>query len=371
MQENEEREKSIVRTSLVGIGANLFLVVFKITAGLLADSIAVILDGVNNLSDALSSLITIVGVKLAQKRPDAKHPLGYGRIEYLSAMLVSGIVLYAGITSLIESVKKIIHPSAADYTAFTMVILAASIAVKLVLSAYVQKQGKKVNSAALTASGKDAGFDAVLSLSVLASALLYLFADISIEAYVGVLIAAIIIRSGWEMLRDTLDDILGSSFDRELVHNIKETVKGSDPRIKGAYDLILHSYGPSHTIGSIHIAVRDDMTAEEIDALSRKTAGIVYEKYNVVLAGIGIYSSNTKNDEASAIRSRVTDIVMKHDGVLQMHGFFIDALKKYMSFDIILDWNIKDRDALYTEILNEVKAAYPDWNVHSTLDLDI
>ena len=153
MQAN--RDQVIIRTSIIGIIANVFLAGFKAAVGLVSNSIAVILDAVNNLSDALSSVITIVGTKLAGKKPDKKHPLGYGRIEYLSAMIVAAIVLYAGITSFVESVKKIIHPEEPDYSVVSLVIIGAAVVVKLLLGSYVKKKGKEVNSGSLIASGSD------------------------------------------------------------------------------------------------------------------------------------------------------------------------------------------------------------------------
>ncbi|MBQ1619649.1 MAG: cation transporter, partial [Oscillospiraceae bacterium] len=204
-----ERERTIIKTSVVGIATNVLLAAFKAVVGLLSRSIAVTLDAVNNLSDALSSVITIIGAKLGARQPDRKHPLGHGRVEYISSLLVAAIVLYAGITSLVESVKKIIHPEAADYSTVSLLIIAVAIAVKLVLGRYVKAQGEKVNSGALIASGSDASFDAILSASVLASAIIFLVWHISLEAYVGVVIAAFIIKAGIGMTTETLDDILG------------------------------------------------------------------------------------------------------------------------------------------------------------------
>ena len=153
----DKRDKIIVRTSVVGIVTNVLLAAFKAAVGLAANSIAVVLDAVNNLSDALSSIITIVGTKLSGKLPDKKHPLGYGRIEYLSAMIVAGIVLYAGITAFVESVKKIIRPETPEYGTISLVIIAVAVVVKIVLGRYVKAQGKRVNSGALVASGSDGG----------------------------------------------------------------------------------------------------------------------------------------------------------------------------------------------------------------------
>ena len=231
-----DREKTIVRTSVIGIIANVLLAAFKAAVGIISNSIAVTLDAVNNLSDALSSVITIIGAKLGAKKPDKKHPLGYGRIEYLSSMIVAAIVLYAGITSLVEYVKKIIHPEAADYGMVSLIIIAVAIIVKLLLGRYVKKQGEKVNSGALVASGNDASFDAILSASVLASAIVFLIWGISLEAYVGVIISIVIIKAGIEMMIETLNDIIGQRGDAEVSKQIKRLVN-EEPEVRGAYEL--------------------------------------------------------------------------------------------------------------------------------------
>ena len=215
------RDRVIVRTSVVGIATNVLLAAFKAAVGLASHSIAVVLDAVNNLSDALSSIITIVGTKLSGKRPDKKHPLGYGRIEYLSAMIVAGIVLYAGITALVESVKKIVHPETPEYGTISLVIIAVAVVVKIVLGKYVKAQGKKVNSGALIASGSDALFDAVLSFSVLLSAIVFLVFKVSLEAYVGAVISCFIVKAGLEMMSETVNEILGQRPDKEISAKIK------------------------------------------------------------------------------------------------------------------------------------------------------
>ena len=258
-----DRERVIVRTSIIGIAANILLVAFKAAVGLAANSIAIVLDAVNNLTDALSSVVTILGAKLANRRPDRDHPLGHGRYEYLSAMVIVAIVLYAGVSSLVESVRKIIEPEVADYSTVTLVIIAAAVIVKIVLGRYVSAKGKQVDSGSLVASGKDALFDAAISTSVLAAALIYLATGVSLEAYVGVLISIVIVKAGIDMLRETLDDILGHRPDAELARGIKHTIC-ADPDVLGAYDLLLDSYGPDLTIGAVHVEVPDTMNAAQI-----------------------------------------------------------------------------------------------------------
>ena len=238
MNEQMGREKTVIRTSIIGILANVFLTAFKAFVGLSANSIAIVMDAVNNLSDAASSVITIVGTKLAGKEPDKKHPFGYGRVEYLSAMLISGLVLYAGVTAFVESVKKIIYPDVPDYSAAALVIVAVAVVVKVLLGRYVKRVGERVNSDSLVNSGEDATLDSIISASTLAAAAVYLIFGVSLEAWLGAVIAAVIIKSGVGMLRETLSKLLGEPADVQLVRDIKRTVTDF-PEVSGAYDLVL------------------------------------------------------------------------------------------------------------------------------------
>ena len=365
-----DREKVIVRTSVIGIVANVLLVGFKAAVGLAANSIAIVLDAVNNLTDALSSVITILGAKLAGKKPDRDHPLGHGRYEYLSAMVIVAIVLYAGISSFVESVRKIIEPEVADYSLVALIIVAAAVIVKIVLGRYVSAKGEQVDSGSLIASGKDALFDAAISASVLAAALIYLATGVSLEAYVGVVISIVIVKAGIDMLRETLDDILGSRPDAELATGIKRTIT-ADPDVLGAYDLLLDSYGPDLTIGAVHVEVLDTMTAAQIDAMTRRLQAAVLQEHHIALATVGIYSRNTSDDEIAEMRTAITRCAMEHDGVLQMHGFYVNAETKSVSFDLIIDFEVTDRDGLYQHIVEDVQALYPDYTFTVTLDRDL
>ena len=364
------REHVIVRTSIVGIVTNVLLVAFKAAVGLAANSIAIVLDAVNNLTDALSSVVTILGAKLAGRKPDRDHPLGHGRYEYLSAMVIVAIVLYAGITSLVESVRKVIEPEVADYSMVTLIVIAAAVVVKIALGRYVSAKGKQVDSGSLVASGKDALFDAAISASVLAAALIYLATGISLEAYVGIIISVVIVKAGIDMLRETLDDILGHRPDADLSRGIKRTVC-ADPDVLGAYDLLLESYGPDLTVGAVHVEVPDTMTAAQIDAMTRRIQAAVYDEHRIALATVGIYSRNTTDDSIAEMQSAITRRVMSHGGVLQMHGFYVDADQKRVSFDVIIDFAVQNRDELYRHIVEEVRELYPDYEFSITLDRDL
>jgi len=365
----KSRDAVIIRTSIIGILANVFLAAFKAVVGFASNSIAIVMDAVNNVSDAASSVITIVGTKLAGKEPDRKHPFGYGRIEYLSAMVISLIVLYAGVTAFVESVKKIIHPDTPEYSAATLIIVAVAVVVKIVLGRYVKSVGKKVNSDSLINSGEDAVLDSVISASTLVAAAVYLIFHISLEAWLGALIALVIVKSGVEMLRDTLSQLLGERADAELARNIKATVTGY-PEISGAYDLVLHNYGPDSYNGSVHIEVPDTLSADDLDKLIRKVTVDVYQKHNVILTAIGVYSVNTKNPEAVAAREKVTGIVISHQHVLQIHGFYFDQAEKTIRFDIVVSFNAPDRRQVYREVCESVQKAYPDYTLQVAMDTD-
>ena len=363
------REKTIVKTSVIGILTNLLLVGFKAFVGIVSNSIAVILDAVNNLSDALSSVVTIIGAKLGAKQPDKKHPLGYGRIEYLSSMIVAALVLYAGITSLVESVKKIIHPEAADYSTVSLIIISVAIVVKLALGLFVKKQGKKVNSGALTASGSDALFDAILSASVLASAIVFLIWGISLEAYVGVVIAGFIIKAGVEMMIETLNDMIGKREDAETVRELKEIICAEE-EVLGAYDVTLFNYGPNKNYGSVHIELPDTLSVDDVDRITRRIQTDVYRRTGVILTGIGVYSHNTSDGEAANMRNAVQKTVMDHDWALQMHGFYADVEKKTLRFDVVVSFDVDRKEALET-LYREIGAMYPDFDLLIVPDTDV
>ena len=366
---DSSREKTIIRTSIIGIIANVFLAAFKAVIGIMTHSIAIVLDAVNNISDAGSSLITIVGTKLAGKEPDKKHPFGYGRIEYLSAMIISVIVLYAGITSFVESVKQILHPETPEYNTISLIIVAVAVVVKVLLGRYVKSVGEKVNSDSLINSGEDATLDSIISASTLVAAGVFMIFHISLEAWLGALISVVIIKSGIEMLQDTISKILGEQNDPELAREIKHTVT-SFPDVQGAYDLVLNNYGPDAWNGSIHIEVPDTYTADQLDLLIRKIQMAVYKKHRVALTAIGVYSVNTRDAEVIEMKRRVREIVFAHPDVKQIHGFYLVKEEKAMRFDIVVSLAAKDRRAVYKEAVADVQKEFPDYALHVAMDTD-
>ena len=367
MQNN--REKIVIRTSILSIYANLILVGFKATVGLLSNSIAIISDAVNNLSDALSSIVTIIGTKLAGKAPDKKHPYGYGRIEYITSLIVSAIVLYAGIMAFVESVKKIFTPEEVDYNITTLVILIAGIIVKFTLGLYVKKKGRDIKSDSLVASGADAFNDAILSISVLASAIIYMIFNINIEAYVGAILSIFIIKAGVDLIRESVDNVLGTRVESALAKSIKkEALK--EENVQGAFDLILNDYGPDKYSGSMHIEVPDTLNVADIDKISRNIAKRVLQKYGVVLHTIGVYSINTRDESIIEAKKKVEKIVFAHKEILQMHGFYLDIKDKVISFDIIIDFKAKEHEKIYRDICDQVQKEFEGYAIAIALDVD-
>ncbi|MBQ1390622.1 MAG: cation diffusion facilitator family transporter [Firmicutes bacterium] len=367
--EDTKRDRVIIKTSIIGILANLLLAAFKAAIGLASHSIAIVMDAVNNLSDAASSVITIIGTKLAGKEADRKHPFGYGRVEYLSAMIISVIVLYAGITSLTESVKKIITPEVPDYSVASLIIVAAAVVVKLILGRYVKGVGEKVNSDSLVNSGEDARLDSVISASTLVAALIFTFFHVSLEAWLGALISLVIIKAGIEMLRETISKILGERAEAQLVLDIKKTV-AAFPGVQGAYDLVLNNYGPDRHTGSLHIEVPDTFTADDCDRLNREIQIAVYQKHDVLLTAIGVYSVNTRDPEAIALRKEIGEQVLAHEHVIQMHGFYYNKSSQSVRFDVIVSFDAPSRREVLAKIERELTERYPDLTFQIALDTD-
>ena len=363
-----QRNKEIVKISIYGILVNLVLVGFKAVVGLIANSISIILDAVNNLTDVLSSVVTIVGLRLATKRPDRKHPFGYGRVEYFSAAVVAMIVLVAGVMAFKESIEKIITPEEADYSVASLVIIAVAVLVKFFFGRFVKNKGKSLNSGSLVASGVDAISDAALSLSVLVGAIISFIWHISLEGYIGILIAVMIIKTAVEIMRDAVNDLIGARVDDEIIARVKKTIERFG-EVQGVYDLALHNYGPNKIIASAHIQVGDELHTREIHRLSRQIEVQVYEKYGIILT-LGVYAAN-ESGKYKKMKQKVEAIVKDYPTVVQVHGFYVDEEEKVISLDLVFSFEEKDAVAKMREIQRKIKKLHPGYKVYTVLDTDI
>jgi cation diffusion facilitator family transporter len=361
-----DRNTQIIRTSVIGIVANVLLAAFKALVGILASSIAIIMDAVNNLSDALSSVITIVGTKLSERPADRKHPFGFGRIEYFSAIIIAVIVLSTGVTSLIESVKKIFNPTEPTYTTTTLIVIVVAIVVKLVLGQYVKRKGQQLKSDALIASGADALFDAVITLATLVSAGVMLLWHVSLDGVLGALISLVIIKAGVEMLASPVNELLGAKVSPELVSDVKHEVMAFDG-VHGVYDIILHNYGPNVMIGSLHISVPDTMTAYDIHGLTRKISTQIFDKHGIILT-VGVYSLATGDNRRADLQKKVLQTLAAKKEIVQVHGFYYNENDRRLSVDVVPDITVHDDAALIAQLTTDIQPIVPDMTVTIVVD---
>lgn len=365
---SENRMKTILTTSIVAICTNIALGIFKAIVGLITNSIAITMDAINNFTDAGSSLITILSSYFAVKDPDKKHPFGYGRTEYLGTFLIAILILYAGITSFVESVKSIISPEVSEYTTVSLVILLVAVFVKIGLSVYITNKGKKANSDSLIASGKESIGDVAISVATIVAALVYIYVGISVEAWLGAIIAAIIVKAGLEILMETISKILGTGGDAKLVVAIKKAICEHE-NVIGAYDLVLNNYGPDSYLASVHLEVEDTLPISKFDELSREIQEDILERFSVYLSAVGVYSVKTDDSESIAVREEVKKIALNTKFVNQMHGFYIDK-NKNMRFDLVISFEADDRRKVYDEVIEKISAKFPDYKVNAGLDTD-
>ena len=362
----DDRDSLIIRTSVVGIIGNMVLVVFKLLVGFLSNSIAIILDGVNNATDALSFIVTIVATKIAGMRPTRKHPFGYGRTEYLASVAIGLIILVAGVLSMRESIVKIINPAEPSYDSLTITVIIVAIAVKIGIGIYFNRMGKKTDSGALRASAVDSNYDAVLSAGTLIVAFAQNIWGINIDGIVGAIISLAVIKAGLEVLADAISPIIGTREKKELGDEIYAYVNSFDG-VLGTYDLILDDFGPRERIGSMHIEVPEDMTAKEIHKLTRNIAHGLFEKFNLN-ATIGIYAQNapmTFDD----FRDSLVRIAEEHPQVLQVHGFYVDVEENTIMFDMVVDFHA-DKEAVRSEVIEKISSEHPGYRYNVDIDTD-
>lgn len=360
------RASQIIRTSVVGIIANILLATFKATVGILASSVAIVMDAVNNLSDVLSSVITIVGTKLSQRPADINHPFGHGRVEYFSAIIIAVIVLTAGVMSLIESVKKIIEPTEPTYTTVTLIVIIVAIIVKILLGMYVKRKGEQLKSDALIASGADALFDAVITLATLFSAAIMLLWNVSIDGILGALISLVIIKAGLEMLSSPINELLGARVSQELLAELKKDVMSFDG-VRGVYDIILHNYGPDVLIGSLHISVDDTLNAYDIHGLTRSISERMHQLHGIVLT-VGIYAVATGNNKRTELQNIVIKNLSSHKDILQLHGFYYYEQEQRLSIDVVPDISVTNEPAFAAQLTDELHRLVPDVQISIIID---
>ena len=366
------REKEIIKTSFIGIVGNFFLVMFKAFVGIIAGSISIIMDAVNNFTDALSSIITIIGTKLSAKKPNKKHPYGYGRIEYITSTLIAMFILFAGGMAIYESIKSIIdyfkNGTMPTFEIYSIIIIASMIVVKVLIGLFFMNKGKRIDSDALKASGMDALFDSILSTSTLIGIFIAKYLGFYVEGYLGIAIGLFILKSGFEVLKESLSSMIGDRFDKEYVLNIKNEISKIDG-VNGTYDLILNSYGHNKNIGSVHIGVSDTLSAKEIQAIERTITGMMYYKYNTIMT-VGIYAENFSDDFTNNTYKSILEIINKYKTVLETHGFYIDNEQKTINFDLVISFDDEKPNETIESIKDECESLVNNYKIIINYDQD-
>ena len=313
------RERYGILSGAVGIVLNLLLSAGKLFAGLMTGSISITADAFNNLSDAGSSVVTLVGFKLAGQKADDGHPFGHGRMEYLAGLLVSLMILLVGVELGRSSIGKILHPEAVDFSLVSTGILAASILVKLWMGQFNRGLGKKIGSAAMAATAADSLSDAVATAAVLAGTLVNRFAHVNIDGWVGLAVAVFILRSGWGAAKDTINPLLGESPDPELVKQLRELVL-SHPQVVGMHDLIIHDYGPGRRLCSFHAEVPQDADIldahDAIDHIERE----IKEKFGIETT-VHMDPIATADEKVNQLRRQVADLARVVEPEMTIHDF--------------------------------------------------
>ena len=353
----------------VGIVLNLLLSAGKFVAGVLTGSIAVTADAFNNLSDAGSSVVTLVGFRMAAKRADDDHPFGHGRIEYLSGLAVAVAILVVGLELAKSSLEKVLHPVEVAFSWLSVGILCASILVKLWMFFFNRNLSRRIGSAAMMATATDSLSDAAATSAVLLGTLVGHFADLHIDGWVGILVAAFILRAGWGAAKDTLDPLLGQSPDPELVRGIQETVLGR-PEIVGMHDLVVHDYGPGRCMASLHAEVPMDADIlaihDVIDNLERELRRKLGVEVVIHMDPIAVGDPRT-----DALKAQVTELVRRIDPDMTIHDFRMTAGPEHTNliFDVAVPYHCRLEDEQVQEAIGAAVKALPG-NYYTVVSVD-
>lgn len=359
---------------IVGIITNLILFIIKFTVGMLVSSIAVTADAFNNLSDAASSVITIVGFKMANRPADKEHPFGHGRIEYLSALIVAFMVMLVGVQFVKSSFEKILNPEPTQFELVPFILLIISIFLKLWLSRFNKFIGEKINSSALKASSVDALGDVFTSTSVAISLLVSKFTSFPIDGYIGIIVALVIVYSGFSLVRETINPLLGEAPDPELVKDIESMMLSYD-NIIGIHDLIVHNYGPGRCMASAHAEIPSDIDVITIHNIIDKAEREISEKLNIYLV-IHMDPICLSDDEIKKAYKEVEKIIKYNPLIKSMHDFRIvgEGDEKNLIFDVVVYSKslnkLMSEDQLKNDITKSIKELHPNYNCIITVDYD-
>lgn len=355
--DNDVREKYGVLCSILSIICNLIMTVFKMIFGYLTNSVAIIADGLNNLSDTGSNLATLFGFKLANKHPDSEHPYGHGRIEYIVGMIISFLILFVGFNSLSESINKFISKEEVTFSLTAIIVLIVSILMKLWMSYFNKKTGKLLDSTSLLAAGQDSLNDVMTTGATLVSMLLVLFSDLPFDAIIGAIVSLLVLKSGVEIFKSTMDPLLGMAPDKELVKEIENFTKSFDV-VEGIHDLMMHDYGPSRRYMTLHVEVNSNADImkvhDQIDNIERE----ILKKFNI-LTTIHMDPIDCDDKHTNELKKIVLKVVKDINPEYNIHDFRMVSgiTHTNLIFDVLLPSNdTSEHEVVRNEIINRIKA---------------
>lgn len=367
-QNPDSREGNIAAVSLLGMAVNLLIAAAKVIVGLLAASIAIVSEGVNNATDALTSLLTLVGTKLAGMHPDEKHPFGYGRIEYLTGLVISVIILVAGVEMLKSSIALIFSPEKLKISTLSLVIVAVSAVIKFVLGTFTIKAGHKTDSSALTGVGLDCRNDAFVSVITIVSALVFLIFGLSVDAYAGIVVSLLILKAGGEVLFATVSELLGRPGDEKLAARLYQKIRSADGVLNAA-DMMLHCYGPDRYSGSVNVEMDHEKTVGEVYELLHKLQLQIMHEEKVTMV-FGIYAVDNDHEEVRALRKHIGAFVSGNEHIRSLHAIYLDPESRRIYCDFVVDYKLRDWDGLKAAFLDYMKKDYPDNEIELTIETD-
>ena len=364
----KERNKVIIRTSVTGVVVNVAIAAVKIVAGLLASSIAILSEGVNNAADALTSVLTLVGTKLAGRHPDAKHPFGYGRIEYLTGLVIAAIILVSGFQMLSEAVKHVFNPEPLAISYVSLGVVAVSAVVKFALALYTIARGKAASSEALVGVGLECRADSYVSVVTIATAVLFLLTGISIDAYAGIVMSLVIIKAGVEVGLKTVSELIGRPGEKELAAKIYALVRQT-PGVVGAADMMLHNYGPGAWSGSVNVEIDHAKSVGEVYAFLHELQLRIMHEEKVTMV-FGVYAVDNDHEESKRVREAVLEYVRAHEHVKSFHAIYLEPGTNRIYCDLIVGYGLKDWDALRADFTAYMKDRFPANEIALTIETE-
>ncbi len=369
MVEDAERNKILKHTAMVGIATNAFIAAAKLVIGFVSGSVAIMSDAANNLSDTLSSIVTIVGFNVAQRRPTHSHPLGFGRMEYISALFVAFLVIFTGASFFRTSIDRITEPKAVAVSLPMIFILILTIFAKIMLWRLNIKSGKKIESEALSASGADALSDALSTSVTIIAAIISPFTSIPIDGIAGIIVSIFILYAGVKSIVGTVSTIVGERPTKETVQQLRSIIN-SHPPLHGGYDIQIHTYGPVRSIGTCNVEVPSDSKSEEVfDAMTDAQEEIL-SRMGIYMT-FGMYAVNDKNPVVKLMRQEVLKVLKANSpAVLSIHGFHVHFEDSRVHFDVVVDFTISDLAAFRMEEQKALEEAFPTYRFSFNIDPD-